>query len=338
MTKGTNGVGWPSVGVVIVAGARDAFLRRAIRSVVSQRYPGRIECIVVFDRSPAFDLSDVAPPDGGDRTLRVTESRGGPGLAGARNEGADRAFGDVLSFCGAGDEWLQGKVAHQIAALEATGAEVAVTGVERVARGHALERMSASARLSPATLVRRRVTEIHPSTVAVRREAFSSTIGPFDETIPAPLAPYAWLLRAVVITDVVAVREALVRADGVGDPFIGGGWRTIATTMGDLTTEAPEPFIVHRRRMARPFGRVAGRRRSGSAERETAGARHGPRDAAGAAALDLTLGDVARRREPALGGLEIARSDRLGVGRGDAVEGRGSELHIPDIDPRNEVS
>ena len=123
MMTGRNGVPWPSVSVVIVTQARDAFLRRAIRSVVSQRYPGRLECIVVFDQCPAFDLSDVAPADGGDRTLRVIENRGTPGPAGARNAGADRAFGDVLSFCRAGDEWLPGKVAHQIAALEATGAD-----------------------------------------------------------------------------------------------------------------------------------------------------------------------------------------------------------------------
>ena len=87
MMTGRNGVPWPSVSVVIVTQARDAFLRRAIRSVVSQRYPGRLECIVVFDQSPAFDLSDVAPADGGDRTLRVIENRGTPGPAGARNGG-----------------------------------------------------------------------------------------------------------------------------------------------------------------------------------------------------------------------------------------------------------
>ena len=338
MTGEAKGVPWPSVSVVIVAGARDTSLRCAIRSVVSQRYPGRIECIVVFDRSSAFDLSDVAPPDGGNRTLRVTESRRTPGVAGARNEGADRAFGDVLSFCGGGDGWLQDKIAHQIAGLEATGADAAVTGIERAARGRAPERVPASARISSATLLRRRVTEIHPSTVAVRREAFSSTIGPFDETIPDQLVTYAWLLRAIAAADVVAVRESLVRVGRSDDPFIDGRWRTIAATMGDLTLDVPDPFVVHRRNVAGVWGRVTGRLRRGSAERETTGAWHGPRDAPGPAAVGLTFGDVASRREPALGGVEIASGDRLGVGRGDAVEGGGSKLHISDIDPCGEVS
>ncbi|MGZ8661999.1 MAG: glycosyltransferase family 2 protein [Actinomycetota bacterium] len=259
MMTGRNVVPWPSVSVVIVTQVRDAFLRRAIRSVVSQRYPGRIECVVVFDRCLAFDLSDVAPADGGDRTLRVIENRGTPGLAGARNEGAVRAFGDVLSFCRAGDEWLPGKVAHQIAALEATGADVAATGIERPARGRALARGPASDRVSPTALLRRRATEMHPSTIAVRREAFHTTIGPFDEAIPGSYGDeYDWLLRAVAVADLVAVREPLVRVDRGDDPFLGARWRTIAAAIADLTTVVPEPLG---RNVAAPYGRVAGPRR-----------------------------------------------------------------------------
>ncbi len=259
MMTGRNGVSWPSVSVVIVTQARDAFLRRAIRSVVSQRYPGRLECIVVFDQSPAFDLSDVAPADGGDRTLRVIENRGTPGPAGARNAGADRAFGDVLSFCRAGDEWLPGKVAHQIAALEATGADVVATGIGRPARGRVLERGPASGRVSPTALLRRRATEMHPSTIAVRREAFHTTIGPFDEAIPGSYGDeYDWVLRAVAVADLVAVREPLVRVDRGDDPLLGARWRTIAAVIGDRTTVVPEPLG---RNAAAPSGRVAGPRR-----------------------------------------------------------------------------
>jgi glycosyltransferase involved in cell wall biosynthesis len=259
MMTGRTGVPWPSVSVVIVTQARDAFLRRAIRSVVSQRYPGRLECVVVFDQCPAFDLSDVAPADGGDRTLRVIENRGTPGPAGARNGGADRAFGDVLSFCRAGDEWLPGKVAHQIAALEATGADLATTGIERSARDRALERGQASHRVTPTALLRCRATEMHPSTVAVRREAFHTTIGPFDEAIPGSYGDeYDWLLRAVVVADLVAVREPLVRVDRGDDPLLNARWRTIAATIADLTPVAPEPLAWN---AAAPYGRVTGPRR-----------------------------------------------------------------------------
>ena len=143
-----TGLEWPSVSGVIVTRTGDPFLRRAIRSVVSQRYPGRIECIVVFDQSAAFDLTDVAPADGGDRTLRVIENRRSPGLAGARNAGVDRSFGDVLAFCGPEDEWLPDKVSHQIVALDAAGADVAVSGTQRHIRGRALERVPASDHVS----------------------------------------------------------------------------------------------------------------------------------------------------------------------------------------------
>ena len=335
MTTGRNGAPWPSVSVVIVTQARDAFLRRAIRSVVSQRYPGRLECVVVFDQSSAFDLSDVAPADGGDRTLRVIENVGTPGPAGARNGGAERAFGDVLSFCRAGDEWLPGKVAHQIAALEATGADVAATGIERPARGRALERGQASARVSPTALLRCRAAEVHPSTIAVRREAFHTTIGPFDEAIPGGYGDeYDWLLRAAVVADLVAVREALVRVDRGDDPLLE---RSLADDRHDDRRSddgCPGTPRAERGCAVRSCDRTA----SGcSAKREAAGARHRPRDAAGALAVGLTLGHVACRREPALGGVEIARGDRLGVGRGDAVEGGGSELHTPDIDRCSEV-
>jgi glycosyltransferase involved in cell wall biosynthesis len=254
-----NGIPWPSVSVVMVTRARDPFLRRAIRSVLSQRYPGRIGCLVVFDQSPAFDLSDVAPADGGDRALRVIENRGTPGLAGARNAGAERAFGDVLSFCGAGDLWLPGKAVHQIAALEATGADVAVSGIERAAGARAVECVPASIRLSPAALRRSRATGIHPSTVAVRREAFHAAIGPFDEAIPGGYGDeYEWLLRAVVVADLVVVRGPLVRVDRVDDPLLCARWRSIAKVIGDLKTI--DPGALGRNAAERPGG-LAGRPR-----------------------------------------------------------------------------
>lgn len=225
MMREPTGLEWPSVSGVIVTRAGDPFLRRAIRSVVSQRYPGRIECIVVFDQSPAFDLTDVAPADGGDRALRVIENRRSPGLAGARNAGADRAFGDVLSFCGADDEWLPHKVSYQIVALEAAGADVAVAGTQVHIRGRVLERVPASDHVSIPVLLRSRQTEIHPSTIAVRREAFHSTIGPFDEAIRAShAAELDWLLRAAAAADLVALRVPLVCLDPV-DGRLETRWR-----------------------------------------------------------------------------------------------------------------
>jgi len=223
------GLEWPSVSGVIVTTGDDPFLRRAIRSVVSQRYPGRIECIVVFDQGPAFDLTDVAPADGGDRALRVIENRRSPGLAGARNAGVDRSFGDVLAFCGADDEWLPGKVSHQITVLDAAGADVTVAGTHRHIRGRALERVPASDRVSAQLVLRSRVAEVHPSTVVVRREAFHSTIGAFDEAIRAnDVAELDWLLRAAGAADLTAVRVPLVGVLPDADGRLETRWRVIA--------------------------------------------------------------------------------------------------------------
>jgi glycosyltransferase involved in cell wall biosynthesis len=262
MMAGPSGV--PSVSAVIVTGARDAFLRRSIRSVLSQRYPGRIECVVVFDQGPAFDLSDVAPADGGDRTLRVIENRCTPGLAGARNVGAERAFGDVLSFCRADDGWLPGKVFGQIAVLEATGAEVAVAGITRAARGRVYEHVPAGDIVSLTALLRSRATEVHPSTVAARREAYHA-IGPFDEEISGGYGDeYDWLLRAAGKADLVAVREPLVHVDRVGDPYLQSRWRTIAEVIGNLERDGSLPIVSGSRGAALSglCGRMAGRRRA----------------------------------------------------------------------------
>ena len=248
---------WPSVSVVIATRERPDLLRRAIRSVLSQAYLGRIECVVVFDQSSAFDLADVAPRDGGDRTLRVIANRRTPGLAGARNSGADRAFGDVLAFCDDDDEWLPGKLAFQIAALEASGADVAVTGIEITTADRRIERVPARDRITREVLLRSRATEVHPSTVVVRREAFHSSIGPVDEAIPGSYGEdYEWLLRAVTVGDLAAVCEPLVRVYRTGDSFFTARWQTIADAIVYLTAKHPE-LLVDRRNAARLYGRLA---------------------------------------------------------------------------------
>jgi glycosyltransferase involved in cell wall biosynthesis len=249
---------WPSVGVVIPTRGRPEPLRRAIRSVLSQSYPGRIECVVVFDGAPAFDLSDVAPADGGNRTLRALENPRTPGLAGAGNAGVDRTFADVLAFCSDSDEWLHGKIVRQVAALEATGADAGVTGIEIATRDRGVfERVPASERVRSAVLLRSRASEIHPSTVAVRREAFHATIGPFDESIPGSYGEdYDWLLRAAGAGDLAVVREPLVRVHRDDEPSVPHDWRTIADAIGYLTAKHPE-LLENRRNAARLYGRLA---------------------------------------------------------------------------------
>lgn len=247
----------PSVSAVIATRHRPAELRRAIGSVLSQDYSGVIECVVVFDGDEPVDLSDVAPAAGTNRALTVIRNMRTPGLAGARNSGVDAAFGDLLAFCDDDDEWLPGKLAHQLAALEASGADVAVTGIEVAAGERRIARVCAHERVTPEVLLRSRATEIHPSTVVVRRRAFETTIGPIDEAIPGSYGEdYEWLLRAVAVGDITAVREPLVRVYRSGDSFFTARWQTIADAIVYLTAKHPE-VLVDRRNAARLYGRLA---------------------------------------------------------------------------------
>ncbi len=63
MHPGSTPVGpWPSVSVVIPTRDRPEQLRRAVRRVLDQDYPGEIECLVVFDQSdPAEVPVEQAP-------------------------------------------------------------------------------------------------------------------------------------------------------------------------------------------------------------------------------------------------------------------------------------
>jgi len=69
---------WPSVGVVLPTRHRPTELKAALDSVLAQEYPGRLEAVVVHDRSePDQVLAD------GDK-VRVLRNARTPGLAGAR--------------------------------------------------------------------------------------------------------------------------------------------------------------------------------------------------------------------------------------------------------------
>src|SRR6266550_2396700 len=96
-TAGGWAVGeWPSVSAVVATRERPILLRRAVRSILFQRYEGRLECVVVFDRSEPEDLGDLVPDDDR-RSLVVIRNDRTPGLAGARNSGAEAATGDLLA-------------------------------------------------------------------------------------------------------------------------------------------------------------------------------------------------------------------------------------------------
>src|SRR5437868_5924016 len=89
---------WPSVGVVLPTHNRPAELKAALDSVLSQDYEGRIEAVIVHDRSEPDQVL------AGDR-VRVLANRRTPGLAGARNTGILALTTDLVAFCDDDDDW-----------------------------------------------------------------------------------------------------------------------------------------------------------------------------------------------------------------------------------------
>jgi glycosyltransferase involved in cell wall biosynthesis len=245
----------PSVSAVIATRDRPAALRRAIAGVLTQDYDGVVECVVVFDGADPMDLSDAAPPPNGHRSLTVVRNTRTPGLAGARNSGVDAGFGDLVAFCDDDDEWLPGKLVAQVDVLQRSTSPVAVTGIRVVYADRETDRIPPEA-VTLDLLLHTRVTQVHPSSVEVEREAFVDAIGPVDEAIPGSYGEdYEWLLRAAALGPIAAVQRPLVAVQWGGSLFA-DRWQTIIDAIAYLTDKHPD-LLADRANAARLFGRVA---------------------------------------------------------------------------------
>lgn len=99
--------------VVIPAYRAHRTVRRAVQSVIAQTEPIH-EVIVVDDGSP----DDIAGPLAGlDARVRVIH-QANAGAGAARNTGIAAATGDWIAFLDADDEWLPGRLATQLRAVE----------------------------------------------------------------------------------------------------------------------------------------------------------------------------------------------------------------------------
>jgi glycosyltransferase involved in cell wall biosynthesis len=212
---------------------------------------------VVFDRSDPQDLSDLGLAGPG-RTLAVMRNDRTPGLAGARNAGANAASGELLAFCDDDDEWYPDKLRRQVEALRASPSSATVTtGIEVVAGDRVTVRVPVGDRVTLPMLLRSRAAVVHPSTILVRREAFFERIGPVDEKIPGSYGEdYEWLLRAARNGPIVAVPAPLVRVYWHAGSHFADRWRTIAEAIGYLIAKHPD-VVADPRNRARLFGRVA---------------------------------------------------------------------------------
>ncbi len=251
---------WPTVSVVVPTRYRPELLRRAVTSILDQRYPGRIECLVVFDQSPVRDPESFAPDArrGPSLSLVAIANDRTPGLAGARNAGVRAASGELVAFCDDDDEWLPKKLRTQVERLRAEpSADVVTCGISVHYEGRVRKRVPPGDRLFLADLLRDRHAEVHPSTVVARREAFLGRVGAVDEALPGSYAEdYEWLLRAARVAPILAVPEALVRVHWHRASYFEGRWSTIADALSYLIDLYPE-FQTQPEGLARVSGQIA---------------------------------------------------------------------------------
>ena len=251
----TRNDAWPSVTVVVPTRDRPQLLHRAIESIVAQRYPGDIECVVVFDQSepamPSVELQE-------ERHLRSVSNERTPGLAGARNMGAMAAEGELVAFCDDDDEWLPDKLRWQVEALNTSETSaVATCGVYVQYAGRTFRRVPPTRLVTLRHLLRSRMMEVHPSTILVRRSELVGRIGLVDEAIPGSYGEdYEWLLRAARWAPLVAVPRPLVRVHWHRSSWFADRWPTVSAGLTYLLSKHPE-FGQDARGQARIMGQIA---------------------------------------------------------------------------------
>ncbi|MDQ7908678.1 glycosyltransferase [Phytohabitans sp. ZYX-F-186] len=198
----------PSVGVVIPTRNRPELLRRAIRSVREQDYPGPLRIVVVFDQSQPDLL--LASTDG--VPVMVVANWRTPGLAGARNTGILALDSDLVAFCDDDDRWAPWKLSRQVAALGA--GDFATCAIEVEFRDRCTPRLAGCDRVTVEQLARSRMAMLHSSSFLVRRGTLvnSAQLGLVAEDAPGSQnEDWDLLFRAARRSPIVHVDEPLVR-------------------------------------------------------------------------------------------------------------------------------
>ena len=113
------------VSVVIPVFRGAATLGRAIDSALAQ--PETAQVIVVCDESPE-DIDGAMAPYLEDVRVVYLKNDRNLGAAESRNRGVREAKSPYIAFLDADDQWEEGKLSKQLAAMTATGAALSCTG------------------------------------------------------------------------------------------------------------------------------------------------------------------------------------------------------------------
>jgi glycosyltransferase involved in cell wall biosynthesis len=199
----------PRVSVIVPVYNRPVYVRQAIDTALAQEsVPGGFEVVVVDDGST--DDTPAVLASYGDRIRVVRQANGG--VARARNAGFAAARGEYFALLDSDDLWLPGKLAAQVALLDAnpeaafahsdveeffeSGPQTTWTRRPPIVTGDVLK-----------ILLRRNV--IHTMTVALRRRAIEE-VGDFDPRYP-PCEDWDLWLRLVERRPVVGDERVWVR-------------------------------------------------------------------------------------------------------------------------------
>ncbi len=251
----TDGGTWPPVSVVITTMDRPGLLERAVTHVLDQEYPGHVECLVVFDRVPARDITVEERPG---RTLRVLENTHLPGLPGGRNCGVGQATGELLGFCDDDDHWLPGKLRSQVELLRAQGDRVAAVacGARVQGPGFTRDRPLERERVTLDDVIADRVMQVHPGSLLVPRSTWAA-VGPLDEHIPGGYGEdYEWVLRIAAYRPIGVVPAPLYVIGWHGGSHFFAHWPMIVQASRYLLETHPE-LQRSRRGVARIRGQIA---------------------------------------------------------------------------------
>ena len=219
------GRGPPRVSVVIPTRDRAELLPRAVGSVLAQTWTD-FELLIVDDHSTDGTPAVVARfADGRIRSLRHERNRG---QSKALNTGIEHARGEYVAFLDDDDEWLPGKLAAQVALLDAAPPEVGLVYCWRDELDETTGRRIGTTRLTLRGDIFEHVLALHlpasPSSWLVRRSTARS-VGGFDEGLRAgegrglhgpPLRP--GLARGLRTAGRAAEVPACPRADDRPDP------------------------------------------------------------------------------------------------------------------------
>jgi glycosyltransferase involved in cell wall biosynthesis len=289
----------PSVAVVIPTHHRPEQLRRALRSVAAQDYPGSLEVIVVFDRTePDESLVDefAALP------VRVMPNDRTPGLCGSRNTGILAARAAFVAFLDDDDVWLPGKLNAQVEALLAEpGAEFVSTAMQVDFKGVESERLAGGDRVRYTQLLASRMAMLHSSSYLIRRASLLDGIGLISETIPGGVyEDWDVLLRAARRQPIVHVDKPLVRIEWGRSSYFDEQWETKVAALQWMLDHHPD---IHSSSVGtarlygqQAFAEAALRRRKAAAKTALRTFRTNWREPRGVLALAVASGLVSASR------------------------------------------